>query len=159
MDLSVVVPTLNGRTQLATTLDALAERVPDAEVVVVNGPSTDGTTGMVRDRADVDALVEVADRPVAPARNAGIDHATGAVIALVDQGLVVSDTWVEAVQRGIEDFRTTREAMNGTDLTDQPAIRQRVNNGILEYTFVKRRGNYLLPPRSHRALPEPQPGA
>lgn len=62
-----------------------------------------------------------------------------------------------AVQRSIEDFRTTREAMNGTDVTENPAIRQRVNNGILEYTFVRRRGNFLLPPRQHRALPTPRP--
>ena len=87
MQLSVVVPTLDSREQLARTLDALGEHVPAAEVVVVNGPSTDGTTGMVRDRADVDVLVEVADRTVAPARNAGIDHASGDVVALVDRGL------------------------------------------------------------------------
>jgi hypothetical protein len=62
-----------------------------------------------------------------------------------------------AVQRDIEDFRKTREAMNGTDTTENPAIRQRVNNGILEYTFVRRRGNFLLPPREHRALPTAQP--
>ncbi|WP_267641601.1 DUF7405 family protein [Haloarchaeobius amylolyticus] len=62
-----------------------------------------------------------------------------------------------AVQRRIEDFETTREAMNGTEQTKHPTIRQRVNNGILEYTFVKRRGNFLLPPRAHRALPGPNP--
>ena len=62
-----------------------------------------------------------------------------------------------SVQAGIEDFVATREAMNGTDHTDSPAVRQRVNNGILEYTFVRRRGNYLLPPRAHRALPRPDP--
>jgi hypothetical protein len=62
-----------------------------------------------------------------------------------------------ALQRGIDDFETTREAMNGTELTEHPAVRQRVNNGILEYTFVKRRGNYLVPPRSLRALPTPKP--
>jgi hypothetical protein len=62
-----------------------------------------------------------------------------------------------AVQEGIGDFRETREAMNGTDLAENPAIRQRVNNGILEYTFVQRRGNFLLPPRRHRAFPTPQP--
>ena len=53
MQLSVVVPTLNARDRLAATLDGLASHAPDAEVVVVNGPSADGTTGMVRDRADV----------------------------------------------------------------------------------------------------------
>jgi glycosyltransferase involved in cell wall biosynthesis len=103
MELSVVVPTLDGREQLARTLDALAEHVPDAEVVVVNGPSTDGTTGMVRERDDVDVLVEVADRSVAAARNAGADHARGDVVAFVDQGLSVTETWADAVAGGLED--------------------------------------------------------
>jgi hypothetical protein len=30
-----------------------------------------------------------------------------------------------------------------------------VNNGILEYIFVRHRGNFLLPPRDLRALPTP----
>ena len=60
-----------------------------------------------------------------------------------------------SLQRRITTFEEVREAMNGTDLTDEPAIRQRVNNGILEYVFVKRRGNFLVPPRSLRALPTP----
>ena len=60
-----------------------------------------------------------------------------------------------SLQREISTFEAVREAMNGTDLTDEPAIRQRVNNGILEYVFVKRRGNFLVPPRSGRALPTP----
>jgi glycosyltransferase involved in cell wall biosynthesis len=109
MQLSVVVPTLDGREQLARTLDALAEHVPDAEVVVVNGPSTDGTTGMVRERDDVDVLVEVADRSVAAARNAGADHARGDVVAFVDQGLTVTDSWAEALGAGFE----TAEVVTG----------------------------------------------
>ena len=102
MQLSVVVPTLDGREQLARTLDALAEHVPEAEVVVVNGPSTDGTTGMVRDRDDVDVLVEVADRTVTAARNAGIEHTTGDNVALVDQGLSVTDEWYDALLAGLQ---------------------------------------------------------
>jgi hypothetical protein len=46
--------------------------------------------------------------------------------------------------------------MNGADI-DSPAVRQRVNNGILEYIFVKHRGNFLVPPRRHRAVPTPRP--
>ncbi|ERH11958.1 MAG: hypothetical protein J07HB67_00969, partial [halophilic archaeon J07HB67] len=38
MELSVVVPTLNGRDRLATALDALTAAAPTAEVIVVNGP-------------------------------------------------------------------------------------------------------------------------
>ncbi|MDS0293059.1 DUF7405 family protein [Halogeometricum luteum] len=60
-----------------------------------------------------------------------------------------------SLQRGISDFEAVREAMNGSDLTDVPTIRQRVNNGILEYIFVQRRGNFLVPPRALRALPTP----
>jgi glycosyltransferase involved in cell wall biosynthesis len=93
MQLSVVVPTLNGRRQLAACLDALAAVAPESEVVVVNGPSADGTTGMVRDREDVDVLVEVADRNLNVARNAGIEHATGERIALVGHSVTVESGW------------------------------------------------------------------
>ncbi|WP_250137771.1 Dyp-type peroxidase [Halorientalis salina] len=62
-----------------------------------------------------------------------------------------------SLQRGITAFEEVREAMNGQDLTDNPAIRQRVNNGILEYIFTEHRGNFLVVPRRHRALPTPRP--
>jgi hypothetical protein len=63
-----------------------------------------------------------------------------------------------SLQEAISDFVKTREAMNATDDVDNPAVRQRVNNGILEYTFVRRRGNFLVPPRSLRAFPRPDGG-
>ena len=62
-----------------------------------------------------------------------------------------------ALQRGITDFVDTREAMNGTDVTEQSAVGQRNNNGILQYIRTERRGNFLIPPRSLRALPHAQP--
>ncbi|WP_123535801.1 DUF7405 family protein [Halosimplex salinum] len=61
-----------------------------------------------------------------------------------------------ALQESIADFVATREAMNGTDAADEGAVGQRTNNGILQYINVRRRGNYLLPPRSSRALPTPR---
>jgi hypothetical protein len=61
-----------------------------------------------------------------------------------------------SLQRGIGDFEEVRQAMNGAELTEAtPAIRQRVNNGILEYIFVEHRGNFLVPPMDLRALPTP----
>ncbi|MFB6202219.1 MAG: glycosyltransferase family 2 protein [Halorhabdus sp.] len=103
MELSIVVPTLDGREQLVATLDSIATDVPAAEVIVVNGPSTDGTTGMVRDRSDVDVLVELADRSVNAARNAGIDRATGDVIALLNQGHSLTDGWFAALEGGLQE--------------------------------------------------------
>ena len=101
MDVSVVIPTLNGRDQLAASLDAITEHAPDVEVVVVNGPSADGTSGMVRDRDDVDVLVEIDERNVNVGRNAGIDRASGDVIALVEYDLTVEEGWLEALRQGI----------------------------------------------------------
>jgi glycosyltransferase involved in cell wall biosynthesis len=101
MDLSVVIPTLNGRDRLAAGLDALAAHAPNAEVVVVNGPSTDGTTGMVRDRDDVDVLVEVATRTTNVARNAGIETASGEVVALLRQDRIVEAGWLDGLTDGL----------------------------------------------------------
>lgn len=103
MDLSVVVSTLNRREHLARCLDALAEHAPTGEVVVVNGPSTDGTTGMVRDRGDVDVLVETAERNVNVARNAGIERAAGDVIALLDHDLCIEESWLAGLGDTIAD--------------------------------------------------------
>ena len=102
MELSVVVPTLNGREQLAASLDSLAEHAPDAEVVVVNGPSADGTTGMVRERDDVDVLVELSDRTLNVARNAGIEAASGDVLAFLSHDHSVESTWRAALERGLD---------------------------------------------------------
>jgi glycosyltransferase involved in cell wall biosynthesis len=102
MDLSVVVPTLNGRDQLGRCLDALSDRAPTAECIVVNGPSADGTTGMVKARSDVDALVEISDRNVNVARNAGISAATGDAIAFVGYDRTIDAGWIEAVRSRLE---------------------------------------------------------
>lgn len=102
MDISVVVPTLNGRDRLSAGLDALAAHVPDAEVIVANGPSADGTTGMVRERNDVDILVEISERTVNVARNAGLELASGEVVAFVDFFNRVSSDWLASLRAGLE---------------------------------------------------------
>ena len=59
-----------------------------------------------------------------------------------------------AVQRTIEDFVTTRRAMNASRAQLQnPAITDTVNNGINEFIFVLKRANYVLPTRADRSFP------
>jgi hypothetical protein len=55
-----------------------------------------------------------------------------------------------AHQRDISDYVRAREAMAGEALD---GVGQRLNNGLLQYIFVQRRGNFLTPPRDLRALP------
>jgi glycosyltransferase involved in cell wall biosynthesis len=119
MKLSVVVPTLNGRDRLAASLDSLAASAPDAEVVVVNGPSADGTTGMVRDRDDVDVLVEIADRCIDVARNAGIAVAAGDAIAFLGFDLQVASGWVDAIVDGLATAHAATGPVVHSESTDQ----------------------------------------
>ena len=59
-----------------------------------------------------------------------------------------------ALQRSIEDFVTTRTAMNASNAQlRNPSITDTVNNGINEFIFVTKRGNYLLPTRADRSFP------
>jgi hypothetical protein len=59
-----------------------------------------------------------------------------------------------SIQRTIEDFVTTREAMNATPAQlENPAITDTVNNGINAFTFVLKRANYIIPARSERSFP------
>lgn len=135
MDLSVVVPTLNGREQLGDCLDALSAFVPDAEVVVTNGPSADGTTGMVRERDDVDVLVEVTDRNVNVARNAGLAATTGDVIALVSYHQAVESSWMSALEDALENGASvvtgpTHRPLRTGMTTESPESRQIAGRGV-----------------------------
>ena len=59
-----------------------------------------------------------------------------------------------SIQRTIQDFVTTREAMNASSAQlRNPAITDTVNNGINSFIFVLRRANYILPTRSERSFP------
>jgi len=57
-----------------------------------------------------------------------------------------------AHQRSIDEFVRVRQAMAGEDLDG--GVGQRHNNGLMQYVFTVRRGNFLVPPREQRALPE-----
>ncbi len=59
-----------------------------------------------------------------------------------------------SIQRTIDDFITTRNAMNASSAQLQnPAITDTVNNGINEFIFVLKRANYILPTRADRSFP------
>jgi hypothetical protein len=131
MDLSVVVPTLNDRDELRGCLDALAGERP-AEILVVNGPSTDGTSGMVREREDVSVLIEIDDRNVNVARNAGLDRAHGDAIAFVNPTMAVESGWLDAATEALADADAvtgpTHEQLHAgvaTDTSESRTIRGR----------------------------------
>jgi GT2 family glycosyltransferase len=126
MDVSVVVPTLNDRDRLEGCLDALAAETPE-EVIVVNGPSTDGTTGMVRARDDVDVLVEIDARNVNTGRNAGLDRARGEAVAFLSPTVRVEAGWTDAIRETLPDASVvtgpTHEELRAGVATDEVETR------------------------------------
>jgi hypothetical protein len=59
-----------------------------------------------------------------------------------------------SVQRSIDDFVFTRNAMNATGAhIENRAITDTVNNGINEFMTVLKRANYILPSRANRSFP------
>ena len=57
-----------------------------------------------------------------------------------------------SIQRTMDAFVETRQAMHGDDLDVAEA-----HNGILELLETASRATFLIPPRRHRALPTPRP--
>lgn len=113
---------------------------------------------------------DIADRSATDARGGLVGHAQKAARGRDDDGtppLLRRDfntvdgdrpgIHFVSYQRSIGEFVRVRDAMTGADLAEG-GVGQRLNNGILQYIFVQRRGNFVVPPRSNRSLPDPSSG-
>lgn len=90
MRCSVVVPAYNSSRWIERTVaSALAQTLPDIEVIVVDDGSTDDTADRLSAFGDRLTLIRQANAGVAAARNAGAARATGGHIAFLDS----DDVW------------------------------------------------------------------
>ena len=87
---SVVVPAYNAEPTLAEALaSALGQTVPPHEVIVVDDGSTDGTAAVAESFAPGVVLVRQENAGAGPARNRGVERATGDFFAFLD----ADDLW------------------------------------------------------------------
>ena len=92
---SVIVNTHNRCALLADTLQGLMGlRYPRFEVIVVNGPSTDGTPALLDEWRNRIKRVECAEANLSVSRNAGIEAASGDVVAFIDDDAVPHPLWL-----------------------------------------------------------------
>jgi glycosyltransferase involved in cell wall biosynthesis/2-polyprenyl-3-methyl-5-hydroxy-6-metoxy-1,4-benzoquinol methylase len=92
IELSVVIGTYNRRKDLEECLNSLFSlNEPPSEVIVVDSNSTDGTHELVK-RYPL-KFVSIKERSMVVARNIGLQHATGDVVAYVDDDAVVHKDW------------------------------------------------------------------
>ena len=93
MRLSVIILTCNQREytrRCLASLGTLLER-DDTEVIVIDNASNDGTATMIGSEfPHVEVIINSGNRGVAPARNQGLQRATGKYVMLLDNDTIAS---------------------------------------------------------------------
>ena len=119
--ISVVVCTYNRRERVEQTLVALRDLTyPRFEVIVVNGPSTDGTAEMLAQFADRARLIDCPQASVSRARNFGLQHAAGEIVAFIDDDAIPGPDWLAQM---VKPFRDKRVSSVGGPVFDVPLDR------------------------------------
>lgn len=95
--LSIVIPSYNACALLRRTLRTLAVAAPDAEVIVVDGASHDGSPEMVRSEFPHAVLLQMQNHGFGHATNRGLEAATGDFLLLCNSDLFVSKSALETM--------------------------------------------------------------
>jgi GT2 family glycosyltransferase len=100
--ISVVVCTHNGERTLPECLERLRDLCyPSYETIVVNDGSTDGSGDLARSYGV--KVVETPHRGLSFARNAGIDAATGEIVAFLDDDAYPDHDWLHYVAAALRE--------------------------------------------------------
>ncbi|MEP6517897.1 glycosyltransferase family 2 protein [Microcoleus vaginatus] len=109
---SVVICTRNRPEQLERCLQSFQKlsHLPHEIIVVDNAPSSDATQQLVAKIPEVKYVLE--PRPgLSVARNTGIDHSTGNIIAFTDDDVIVHPDWIARIAQSFQGDRVI--AMTG----------------------------------------------
>lgn len=95
---SVVICTYNRREYLARCLEYLQFQSNDNfEVVVVDGPSNDGTKELIYSYRDRIKIGQNSEKNLSKSRNIGIELSGGDVIAFIDDDAIPFDDWIDQI--------------------------------------------------------------
>ena len=102
--ISVVINTYNRARQLDRCLEILRKQIyRNFEIVVVNGPSTDDTSSVLRRFAGQIRVVETSSRVLSVSRNLGIQASAGELVAFIDDDAVAAPNWLAGLARPFND--------------------------------------------------------
>ncbi len=95
MKISVVISTYNRAASLEATLLALRHQIHEPlEVIVVNGPSTDGTRDLLESWGGKIRVGHCPQRHLAMSRNIGVQLAAGEIVAFIDDDAIAEPQWL-----------------------------------------------------------------
>ena len=103
MKISVIIPTLNEAPSLAATLDRVRTALPEAELIVADGGSTDGTPGIARVHG---AKLVTAPRGRGRQLAAGAEAAHGHLLLFLHADTLLPPDTAEVLARTFADDRT-----------------------------------------------------
>ncbi|MFH1100815.1 MAG: glycosyltransferase [Methanobacteriota archaeon] len=95
MRYSVVIPALNEEENIVACITEVKKQAPSAEIIVVDGESTDNTAG-IAERLGAVVIVEK-KKTIAAARDTGLRTATGDIVCYVDADVVPAELWFERI--------------------------------------------------------------
>jgi GT2 family glycosyltransferase len=122
-DISVVIPTVRGRTWLPACLAALrAQTATDFEVIVVDNASTDGTSEWLAGQPDVRVIRNEQNSGFAAACNQGIRSSGAPFVALLNDDTEVATEWLNALRAAMTD--DVGSAASLMVYADNPAVVQ-----------------------------------
>lgn len=110
--ISVIIPVYNDSEGIGQTLQSVVQQThPSYEIVPVDNDSTDETPAVISKwRKQYPALIRpTAERSVQSsyaARNTGIEHARGDVLAFIDADMTVPEGWLQAITSHFADTET-----------------------------------------------------
>lgn len=138
---SVIIPVLNGADTIGDTLTSLVNQVGaphDTEIIVVDNGSTDGTPEVIR-RFNVMCLTECKRGPSA-ARNRGLKHARGEVVACLDADTLPTRRWLKEITAPFADSQVLLvggEIVDYVPGTASERFMSQVGTFKLEYTMFR----------------------
>jgi len=101
MNYSIIIPALNEEKHIKECLMEVKKQAPDAEVILVDGVSTDRTVEIAQ---QLGAFVVIEKkRSVGAARTKGLKSAHGDVVCFIDADTVPSPSWFEQITEPFTD--------------------------------------------------------
>ncbi len=134
-DVSIIIVTWNGREHLESCLSAVAaQHGVDAETILVDNGSTDGTVEFVRARFPWVRIVPLdRNRGFAGGNNAGAKAAQGRYLAFLNNDTVAESGWLSALRRGIDEGAGYALTSSRVVYLHDPRIVDSAGDGLLRW--------------------------
>ena len=153
---SVVIPVFNGERFLREAVQSvLDQKYSPIEIIIVDDGSTDGTATVARSFGETVRYLDQENQGPAAARNRGIEHAQGSLIAFADADdlwpseklelqlpYLINDPAIEIVMGRIQQVRLSKTVNGKTQAEEfaEPAFSVNLGSAIIRKSVFERVG-------------------